>query len=98
MEKLKVVGALQLQFHTDVGDLDFPAFLRHVSEPEEAYIEFIAASVRGKGVGSSMLEWAETFSKSQNLTKIAWDVMAANTGAVHLHKRKDFVVKMMTDI
>jgi ribosomal protein S18 acetylase RimI-like enzyme len=90
-----IAGAIQLQLGQDPGDLDFPSFLRHEIEPHEAYIEFIAAhpSHQGIGVGSVMLEWAESFARSFQCRVLSLDVMKRNEGAVRLYQRKGFEIQ-----
>jgi len=88
-----VVGAIQLQFASDPGDFDFPAGFRHHLEPGEAYVEFVAChrDHTGKGIGSKLLAWADTFARENGATKLSLEVMKKNR-AVGLYKRKGYVV------
>jgi ribosomal protein S18 acetylase RimI-like enzyme len=93
--KRVIAGAIQLQLGQDPGDLDFPSFLRHEIKADEAYIEFMAThpNHQGKGVGSVMLEWAESFARSLHCKVLSLDVMKRNEGAVRLYQRKGFEIQ-----
>jgi ribosomal protein S18 acetylase RimI-like enzyme len=90
-----VMAACQLQAQGDPGDLTFPAGMRHTLQPGEVYVEWIACHPDhvGKGLGSQLLKWADTFAKESLHAKIlTLQVMKANAGAVRLYERKGFVV------
>jgi ribosomal protein S18 acetylase RimI-like enzyme len=89
-----VVGTVQLQLEGDVGDVTFPPCLRHVCQPGEAYIETIAthSDYRGRGIGSKLLRWVDTYAQEKNCTKVSLHVMKKNAGAVRLYERKGFVI------
>lgn len=87
-----VIGAIQLQMGDDPGDPDMP--FPHKLKDGESYIEFISTHPdhRGKGVGLTLLQWAEEFSQRNDCKFMSLDVMKANTGAIRLYERKGFVV------
>ena len=91
-----IVGAIQLQLHNDPGNYGLPGCMRHVlHHSEEAYIEFIAtkASVRGQGVGSKLLQWAQEFAQTEGCRQLTLHVFQANKGAVRLYERKGFEIQ-----
>lgn len=91
-----ILGAIQLQLPGDPGDMDMPDFLRHRLQSNEAYIEYIACHPQhtGKGVGSKLLAWADTYCRERSdIGIITLEVMTANMGAFRLYERKGFVMK-----
>lgn len=91
-----ILGACQLQFPGNPGDLSFDAWMRHEPMPGEAYVEFIATHPdhTGKGIGSKLLQWAFDYSQADDrIHRLSLDVMSRNTGAIRLYERKGFVVK-----
>lgn len=90
-----VLGAIQLQMKGDPGDLHMPGFMRHELRTGEAYVEFIACHPNhtGKGVGSRLLSWADTYAREEGIKFISLEVMSANEGAIRLYERKGFVIK-----
>eukprot|EP00730_Choanoeca_flexa_P011635 TRINITY_DN27351_c0_g1_i1.p1 TRINITY_DN27351_c0_g1~~TRINITY_DN27351_c0_g1_i1.p1 ORF type:complete len:192 (+),score=27.13 TRINITY_DN27351_c0_g1_i1:280-855(+) len=89
-----IVGAIQVQLASDVGDLSFPSFMRHACKPGEAYIEWIGvAAAGGKGIGSKLLKWGEDLAKAHSCTKLTLAVVSSNTGAIALYERKGFEIQ-----
>lgn len=91
-----VMAACQLQLVEDPGDLTFPETMQHCIRPGEVYLEWIACHPDhvGKGLGSQLLKWAESFATDVAKANIlTLQVMKANDGAVRLYERKGFVVK-----
>jgi ribosomal protein S18 acetylase RimI-like enzyme len=91
-----VIAACQLQAKSDPGDGAFPSWMRHELRPGEVYVEWIACHPDhvGKGLGSRLLRWADSFAKETlNANILTLSVMKANAGAVRLYERKGFVVK-----
>ena len=89
----EVIGCCQLQLPGDVGMLDLPEDWRHKPEEGEAYVEWIAATRTGQGVGSSLLRWANAFALEQGCDRITLMVMQKNEGGVRLYERKGYVIK-----
>jgi ribosomal protein S18 acetylase RimI-like enzyme len=90
-----VIGGCQLMLQGDPPSRDLPILLRHELLPGEAYIEWIACHPKhtGKGIGSTLLNWAETFARENGALFLSLEVMHRNQGAIRLYERKGFVVK-----
>ena len=73
----RVLGAIQLQLPGDLGDLGFPESMRGDKlELGEVHLEFIEChpDATGKGIGSKLLKWADTFAASNGCQFITLDV------------------------
>jgi|AntRauTorckE5430_2_1112549.scaffolds.fasta_scaffold07614_1 ribosomal protein S18 acetylase RimI-like enzyme len=90
-----VIGACQLFLKGDPGDLAMPEFMRHHVLPGEAHIDWIACHPdhTGKGIGSKLLKWAETYSIENGAAYLSLEVMKANDGAFRLYERKGYELK-----
>ena len=58
-------------------------------------MEWIAChpDASGRGIGSKLLKWADSFAASKGCTHITLDVMKNNAGAVALYTRKGYAVQ-----
>jgi len=90
----QVLGGIQLQLEGDCGDHSLPEGMRHELRPGEAYVEWIACrpDATGRGIGSQLLKWADSFAASRGASFISLDVMKKNEGAVKLYERKGYAV------
>ena len=52
----------------------------HTTKPGEAYIDqvMVSSAARGKGVGTKLLEWAETLARENNCSHLALEVLNGN--------------------
>ena len=68
------------------------ALLSSSQQKGECYIEHIAvrADARGKGVGSSLLDYGRSFAQSKGFSTYSLHVAATNKGAVRLYERVGF--------
>ena len=66
----------------------------HTTKPGEAYIDhlMVSSTARGKGVGTKLLEWAETLARERNCTFLALEVLNGNP-AKRLYERFGLEVK-----
>jgi ribosomal protein S18 acetylase RimI-like enzyme len=91
-----LVGAIQVMCAGDPPDLTMPELLRHDTLlPGEAYVEFVAThpDYTGRGIGTTLLAWADECAKSQGCRYISLEVMKKNEGAVRLYERQGYVIK-----
>jgi GNAT superfamily N-acetyltransferase len=66
----------------------------HTTKAGEAYIDhvMVSSAARGKGVGTKLLEWAETLARERNCTFLALEVLNGNP-AKRLYERFGLEVK-----
>ena len=91
----EVIGVIQLQFPDDPGMLDLPLERwQHKPEPNEAYVEWVATTRTGQGIGTSLLRWANAFAFENGFKKITLMVMQKNVRGIRLYRRKGYKIKV----
>lgn len=63
-------------------------------EEDELCLQMISVSsvTRGKGIGKKMLDYLDTFAKSDGSDQITLDVVDNNLGALKLYEREGYLV------
>ncbi|MDQ5962622.1 MAG: hypothetical protein QG653_429 [Patescibacteria group bacterium] len=71
--------------------LVFPKFLKLSGN---AYLTIaLREKYRGKGIGSMLMEKAESFAKEKNIRRIELEVFGKNQPAIELYKKRDYQVE-----
>lgn len=91
-EKIKILDPAKYGLWPTLKFLFGLLLLSSSQKKGECYIEHIAvrADARGKGVGSSLLEYGRSFAQSKGFSKYSLHVAATNKGAVRLYERVGF--------
>ena len=93
-----VVGICQLKFHGQPGDPSLSC-VAHRCGRQEAYVEYIcvADGNRGKGIGRTLLDWADAEAIRRSCVKITLEVTTSNP-AKGLYERHGYRVVSQSDV
>ena len=88
----KVVGFAQLGFHDTPGDVMMPWCFRTRPNSDTCHLERIVVSsqMRGKGVGTQLLDWVDAKAREKNCKKVKLEVVS-NNPAKKLYERQGYV-------
>ena len=88
----KVVGFAQLGFHDTPGDVMMPICFRSSPKSDTCHLERIVVSnqMRGKGVGTQLLNWVDAKAREKNCKKVKLEVVS-NNPAKKLYERQGYV-------
>lgn len=89
----KIVGAVMVKLPFQEGDPNFSSWARYCCGSGEAHIEiiFVSDNCRGKGIGTSLMTWANQLARVNHCNRITLEVVRGNR-AINLYERQGYKI------